>query len=129
MPCKWREICRNSLIIMIAYAVVEFLFKSAPQAIIDTHSIHYCNALFNFHHSNPNQDSGSATNHEWPTHTPRGREYLDLNVRFLDDATGAVGRGPRTKYCAFWKEYLPKLINATGTVYISNSVHIYRNRK
>jgi acetylcholinesterase len=55
---------------------------------------------------------------EWPVHSPDGKEYLELNARYLDnkmDDSKAVGRGPRAKECAFWREYLPDLINFTDT--------------
>ncbi|ODN05788.1 Acetylcholinesterase [Orchesella cincta] len=47
----------------------------------------------------------------WPVHTAYGREFLELSV----NATNAVnvGRGPRLKQCAFWKKYLPQLVQAT----------------
>lgn len=43
----------------------------------------------------------------------------------------AVGRGPRSKECAFWKDYLPKLVAATSklrklfTVYFSQFDKVY----
>ena len=45
-----------------------------------------------------------------------GKEYLELNSKYLRvaDKSQAVGRGPRAKECAFWIEYLPQLISATG---------------
>lgn len=44
----------------------------------------------------------------WPKHTAAGKHYLELGIN-----TTHVGRGPRLRQCAFWKEYLPQLIQAT----------------
>ncbi len=44
----------------------------------------------------------------WPLHTATGKHYLELGIN-----TTHVGRGPRLRQCAFWKEYLPQLIQAT----------------
>lgn len=61
-----------------------------------------------FNSSNPNGqvevDSG-----EWPKHTALGREYFELGVN-----VSHIGRGPRLRQCAFWREYLPQLITATS---------------
>lgn len=46
---------------------------------------------------------------EWPKHTPNGKHYLELGIN-----TTHIGRGPRLRQCAFWKEYLPQLIQATS---------------
>ncbi|XP_037037460.1 acetylcholinesterase-like isoform X2 [Bradysia coprophila] len=45
----------------------------------------------------------------WPKHTATGKHYLELGIN-----TTHVGRGPRLRQCAFWKEYLPQLIQATS---------------
>lgn len=47
----------------------------------------------------------------WPVHTEYGREYLELTVNATKAVT--IGRGPRLKQCAFWKKYLPQLVQAT----------------
>ena len=64
----------------------------------------------------PNRAPGLRSLNEWPLHTPNGKEYLELNEKYLDepDKSKAVGRGPRSKGCAFWKDYLPKLVSATS---------------
>ena len=64
----------------------------------------------------PNQVPGIRRVDEWPLYTPTAREYLELNSRFLKDTdkSKAVGRGPRIKECAFWDEYIPQLIVASG---------------
>ena len=66
--------------------------------------------------SDPNRIPGQHSLDEWPPHTPVGKEYLELNVKFLDesDKSTAIGRGPRSKECAFWKEYLPQLVASTS---------------
>jgi hypothetical protein len=53
---------------------------------------------------------------EWPLHTASRREYLELNSRLLDepDRSKVIRRAPRAKSCAFWLDYLPKLITSTG---------------
>lgn len=70
-------------------------------------------------HRDPNRAPGHHSLNEWPLHTPKGKEYLELNIKYLNEAdkSKAVGRGPRTKECAFWKEYLPQLIASTGSGY------------
>ena len=67
-------------------------------------------------HSDPNRSPGRPSLNEWPLHTPKGKEYLELNSKYLHqaDKSLAVGRGPRAKECAFWTEYLPKLVAATS---------------
>lgn len=61
----------------------------------------------------PNQISGYQNLEEWPLHSPKGKEYLELNSRFLGDPdkSKAVGRGPRIRECAFWDVYLPRLLH------------------
>lgn len=58
--------------------------------------------------SDPNGGPDSVPDIEWPKHSLTGREYLELNVN-----TSYIGRGPRLRQCAFWKEYLPQLVAAT----------------
>ena len=64
----------------------------------------------------PNQVPGSHNLDTWPLHTPHGKEYLELHTRFLrePDKSKAVGQGIRTKNCAFWRDYLPTLVDGTG---------------
>ncbi|XP_071033066.1 acetylcholinesterase-like [Parasteatoda tepidariorum] len=50
----------------------------------------------------------------WPVHTATGREYLTLAVN-----SSEIGRARRAKECAFWYEYLPKLVSYTGINSIS----------
>ncbi|KAI0214211.1 hypothetical protein LSAT2_000712 [Lamellibrachia satsuma] len=66
--------------------------------------------------SDPNIRPGKPSLNTWPLHTPHGQEYLELNVKYLNepDKSRAVSRGPRTKECAFWKRYLPRLVISTG---------------
>lgn len=45
---------------------------------------------------------------KWPKHTVNGKHYLELGIN-----STYVGRGPRLRQCAFWKEYLPQLVQAT----------------
>ncbi|XP_037510153.1 acetylcholinesterase isoform X1 [Rhipicephalus sanguineus] len=42
----------------------------------------------------------------WPVHTAHGKEYLTLAVN-----SSLVGYGHRAKYCAFWQQFLPRLVN------------------
>ncbi len=69
-------------------------------------------------HSDPNRAPGRRSLNEWPLHTPKGKEYLQLHVNYLNqaDKSKAVGRGLRAKECAFWKEYLPDLVRNTGSI-------------
>ncbi|XP_054168668.1 acetylcholinesterase-like [Oppia nitens] len=46
----------------------------------------------------------------WPLHTAYGKEYLTLSLNSTE-----IGRGPRTKQCAFWLKYLPQLMKDTPT--------------
>lgn|SRR6218665_1309077 len=68
------------------------------------------------------QSTGSI---QWPIFTPSGKHYLQLNARYLDRTlqANAVGRGPRSNYCAFWAEYLPQVISTTGWLTQPNSTH------
>lgn len=55
---------------------------------------------------------GFWSNVYWPVHTAYGREYLTLAVNSTE-----VGRGHRTKQCAFWQKYLPHLLSQpTGEI-------------
>ncbi|XP_026467181.1 acetylcholinesterase-like [Ctenocephalides felis] len=44
----------------------------------------------------------------WPKHTVEHKEYLTLGVNDSE-----LGKGPRLRQCAFWKQFLPQLIIAT----------------
>lgn len=57
-------------------------------------------------YSDPNGQSPDVE--VWPKHTAVGKHYLELGIN-----TTHVGRGPRLRQCAFWKEYLPQLVQAT----------------
>lgn len=61
-----------------------------------------------FIYSNPNGQV-EADGGEWPKHTALGKEYFELGVNVTH-----IGRGPRLRQCAFWREYLPQLITATS---------------
>ena len=52
----------------------------------------------------------------WPLHTSSGHEYMELNSRLLyeTDPDKVIGRSLRAKHCAFWSNYLPKLVLSTG---------------
>ncbi len=56
----------------------------------------------------------------WPVHTPYGKEYLTLAVNSTE-----IGRGPRTKQCAFWQKYLPQLIKECKYIVKSYYYQIY----
>ncbi|XP_037925135.1 acetylcholinesterase-like [Hermetia illucens] len=45
---------------------------------------------------------------EWPKHTAHSRHYMELGLN-----SSSVGKGPRLRQCAFWKEYLPQLVLST----------------
>lgn len=64
----------------------------------------------------PNRSPGVRSLDEWPLHSPGGKQYLELNAKFLRNAdkSAAVGRGPRIQECAFWNHYLPPLVEATS---------------
>ncbi|RWS25045.1 Acetylcholinesterase-like protein, partial [Leptotrombidium deliense] len=56
---------------------------------------------------NPNKSKdGTMTSVFWPEHLPHEREYLTLAA----NKTMVIGNGPRSKQCAFWQKFLPKLI-------------------
>lgn len=57
-------------------------------------------------YSNPN---GQSSENEWPKHTANGREYMELGINISH-----IGRGPRLRQCAFWKDYLPQLLTSTS---------------
>jgi len=54
----------------------------------------------------------------WPLHNATSHEYMELNSRLLyeTDPAKVTGRAVRAKQCAFWSEYLPKLVVSTGTL-------------
>ena len=72
-------------------------------------------SLFRFVFRDPNISPGKQSLNEWPRYTPDGKEYLELNAKFMDepDKSFAVGRALRARECAFWKNYLPNLIEKT----------------
>lgn len=55
---------------------------------------------------------GTWTRTYWPVHSAYGREYLVLSTN-----NSSIGKGPRLKYCAFWKKYLPQLSVATTKLF------------
>lgn len=57
-------------------------------------------------YSNPN---GQSTENLWPKHTANEREYFELGMN-----VSHIGRGPRLRQCAFWKDYLPQLLTSTS---------------
>ncbi|XP_069103406.1 acetylcholinesterase-like isoform X1 [Argopecten irradians] len=64
----------------------------------------------------PNQEPNNAHLNEWPIHTHTERKYLRLDTHLVNnlDNSQSVRSGPRIKQCAFWREYLPKLVTATA---------------
>ena len=50
----------------------------------------------------------------WPTHTPARRETLELNSEEF-----RVVDGHRVKKCAFWKEFLPRLLDLSKYQFMS----------
>ncbi|XP_035208789.1 acetylcholinesterase-like [Stegodyphus dumicola] len=77
---------------------------------------------------NPSQSpDGEYETVYWPVHTATSREYLTLAVNSTE-----IGRAHRAKECAFWHEYLPKLISYTDArntecTRISGAMQIYAN--
>ena len=55
--------------------------------------------------SHPSKTIDGQWVENWPLHTEHGKEYLTLAANGT-----TVGRGPRTKQCAFWQKYLPQLL-------------------
>ena len=74
--------------------------------------------------SSSSTDAGTDAD-QWPVHSPAGREYLELNSRYVGKgrSRGAVGRGPRINECAFWTNYLPDYINFTDTGQYHSYIH------
>lgn len=63
--------------------------------------------------SDPNQAPGDLALPEWPQFKVNEQQYINLSVASF--ASGHPwGKGPRTQQCAFWDEYLPKLIEDTS---------------
>nr|ADK12695.1 acetylcholinesterase precursor [Tetranychus urticae] len=59
---------------------------------------------------NPNKqfpDGDDTESIVWPEYTAHEKEYLVISTN-----DSSIGRGLRAKQCAFWKNFLPKLINA-----------------
>src|SRR6218665_1986603 len=73
----------------------------------------------------------SAATVEWPKYTASKQEYLELNEQLLAaspvdpgsssscSSRSVVGQGPRVTQCAFWTEYVPKLLTTTGILLIT----------
>lgn len=69
--------------------------------------------------NSPTGTGGGGTGHvTWPLHSAARREYLELNPKLLDetDPSKVIGRAPRAKQCAFWADYLPKLVTSTANI-------------
>lgn len=49
---------------------------------------------------------------QWPMYT-KNQEYLTLSVN-----SSRIGHGPRRRQCSFWKQYIPRLYESTGNVYV-----------
>ncbi|RWS02856.1 Acetylcholinesterase-like protein, partial [Dinothrombium tinctorium] len=61
---------------------------------------------------NPNMSKdGKMTSIYWPEHSRYEREYLTLAPN-----NSTIGKGPRSRQCAFWLEYLPNLIKETHCI-------------
>nr|WRI50106.1 acetylcholinesterase 1 [Aleuroglyphus ovatus] len=61
---------------------------------------------------NPTLDENRSWSQlHWPLYTTHSKEYLTLATN-----STAIGRGPRTKQCAFWQNYLPKLIKDVAKI-------------
>ncbi|XP_048380176.2 acetylcholinesterase isoform X1 [Stegostoma tigrinum] len=58
---------------------------------------------------NPNEHH--MQKRKWPPFTTDDQKFIDLNVEPIK-----VNKGLRVQMCAFWNQFLPKLLNATGTV-------------
>ena len=61
-------------------------------------------------HRDPNKDTQSKALdleklHNWPEFTDKQKQYLELSVHPV------IGKGLRSKECAFWREYLPQLLS------------------
>lgn len=52
---------------------------------------------------------------KWPEYSDK-RQYFELHGDFIK-----IGRGPRSKQCAFWAHYLPKMIEFFGEFFFSIS--------
>ncbi|CAG5119696.1 unnamed protein product [Candidula unifasciata] len=63
----------------------------------------------------PNQAPGDLALPEWPQFKVNEQQYINLSVASF--ASGQPwGKGPRTQQCAFWDEYLPKLLAETSDI-------------
>ncbi|KAK2719659.1 acetylcholinesterase-like [Artemia franciscana] len=69
---------------------------------------------------NPNKSPDSIyTRDYWPPYDPVKKEYI-----FLAPKNNTIGRGLRARQCAFWKKFLPQLMQITEC---SSSSTIYSN--
>jgi acetylcholinesterase len=68
--------------------------------------------------SNPNKQNGGVGDKDykelpvWPQYDREQQRYMSMNVH---DAS--IGHGPRRRQCAFWKDYIPPLMVATGALH------------
>ncbi|KAJ8310285.1 hypothetical protein KUTeg_012150 [Tegillarca granosa] len=80
--------------------------------------------LLNTYNLDPNRAPGEVSVNEWPVHTHNERLYLELNTKYLhaSEMPNAIGVGPRIQECAFWRNYLPNLVDATEYVSLMISI-------
>ncbi|CAD6185212.1 unnamed protein product [Caenorhabditis auriculariae] len=65
----------------------------------------------------PNKnDDGSYTSDIWPKYVASSMEYMNLTVEKAYPDGKRIGHGPRRRFCAFWKAYLPNLMAAVADV-------------
>ncbi|XP_022095277.1 cholinesterase 2-like [Acanthaster planci] len=64
---------------------------------------------------NPNKANEDDPEGDWPLYTLETQEFFTLNKSIINGDV-FIGRGPRAKQCAFWREYLPTLVTQTGDI-------------
>lgn len=72
--------------------------------VIKLHCFFVSNAISFFFRKPTKEDS------EWPSYSRDEPKYFIFDA----EKTG-LGKGPRTTYCAFWNEFLPKLKGIPGS--------------
>ncbi|XP_038051124.1 cholinesterase 2-like [Patiria miniata] len=64
---------------------------------------------------NPNKAKEDDPEGDWPLYTVERQEFFTLNKSIVSGDV-FIGRGPRAKQCAFWRDYLPTLVTQTGDI-------------
>ena len=75
--------------------------------------MHFISFTFVFYYRNPNAAPSGVTDEEWPKYQVDTQEYLVLDETLVD-GDGTKGSEVKPLQCAYWREYIDKLVTQTG---------------